>query len=84
MEKITNEFNEDLVYTLSDEEGTVITEEVLPTTNSGKNYLITDISIDSEETKTYTMKVEFKYSDENQNELQGSSFKATLGVDANQ
>ena len=52
MEKITNEFNEDLVYTLSDEEGTVITEEVLPTTNSGKNYLITDISIDSEETKT--------------------------------
>ena len=36
MEKITNEFNEDLVYTLSDEDGVVITEEVLPSHRLGR------------------------------------------------
>jgi hypothetical protein len=83
LENITNEFNEDLVYTLSDEDKTVIEEEVLPSTNDNKNYLITDISIDSKEIKTYTMKVEFKYSDKNQNTNQNKEFKATLGIDTN-
>jgi hypothetical protein len=81
LENITNEFNEDLVYTLIDEDGIVIKEEVLPSTNENKNYLITDVSIDSKETKTYTMKVEFKYSDKNQNTNQNKGFKATLGID---
>ena len=78
---ITNEFNEDLVYTLKDKDGTVIKEEVLPSTNTGKTYLITDIEIDYNEIKEYEMTIEFKYSDKDQNKLQGKNFIATLGVD---
>ena len=81
LENITNEFNEDLVYTLKDKDGTVIEEEVLPSTNTGKTYLITDIEIDSNELKEYEMAIKFKYSDKDQNKLQGKSFNATLGID---
>ena len=80
LENITNEFDEDLVYTLTDDNGEVIAEEVLPS-DSEKTYLITDVEIDAKELKSYTMKVEFKYTDKDQNHLQGASFKATLGVD---
>ncbi|MBO5138960.1 MAG: hypothetical protein J6B89_04940 [Bacilli bacterium] len=81
IEGITNEFNEALVYTLKDKDGEVIAEEVLPSTNAEKTYLITDIEIDSSELKEYEMTIEFKYSDEDQNKLQGKSFNATLGID---
>ena len=80
LENITNEFDEDLVYTLTDDNGEVIAEEVLPS-DSEKTYLITDVEIEAEELKTYTMKIEFKYTDKDQNHLQGAEFKATLGVD---
>lgn len=83
LENITNEFNEDLVYTLSDEDGVVVSETVLPTTSTAKNYLIEGIPIESGVTKSYTMKVEFKYSTENQDALQGAIFKAILGIDTN-
>src|SRR5574344_2077071 len=82
MENITNEFNEDLVYTLSDETGNVIEESVLPVSNT-KKYLKANISIDAGVTKSYTLKITFKQSSSDQNNLQGKSFKATLGVDAN-
>ena len=81
LEGITNEFNEDLVYTLKDKDGEIIEEEVLPSTNSEKTYLITDIEIDSNELKEYEMTIEFKYSDKDQNKLQGKNFIATLGID---
>ena len=81
LEGITNEFNEDLVYILKDKDGIVIEEEVLPSTNTGKTYLITDIEIDSNELKEYEMTIEFKYSDKDQNKLQGKNFIATLGID---
>jgi len=81
LEGITNEFNEDLVYTLKDKSGEVISEEILPTTNREKTYLITDIEIDASEIKEYEMTIEFKYSDKDQNKLQGKSFEATLGID---
>ena len=80
LEDVTNEFNEDLIYSLKDKDGEVITEEVLPST-SDKTYLITDIEIDSNELKEYEMAIEFKYSDKDQNKLQGKTFNATLGVD---
>ena len=81
MENITNEFNEDLVYTLEDETGSVISETPLPVTNKDKTYLKTGISIEAKTTKTYKLKIAFKNTDEPQNDYQGKTFKATLGVD---
>ena len=81
MENITNEFNEDLVYTLEDETGSVISETPLPVTNKDKTYLKTTISIEAKTTKTYTLKITFKNTDEPQNDYQGKTFKGTLGVD---
>ena len=81
MENITNEFNEDLVYTLEDETGSVISETQLPVTNKDKTYLKTKVSIETKTTKTYTLKITFKNTDEPQNDYQGKTFKATLGVD---
>ncbi len=81
LENITNEFNEDLVYTLSDETGNVIEESILPVSNIGKTYLSSSISINANTTKNYTLKITFKHSNENQNDLQGKIFSATLGID---
>ena len=81
MENITNEFNEDLVYTLEDETGSVISETPLPVTNKDKSYLKTAINIEAKTTKTYTLKITFKNTDEPQNDYQGKTFKGTLGVD---
>ena len=47
MEDITNEFNEDLVYTLTDEDGEVVAEMPLPVTNAGKSYIVSNIKIES-------------------------------------
>ncbi len=81
MENITNEFNEDLVYTLSDDNGEVVAETALPVTNTGKSYLKTNVEIESGVTKNYTLKIEYKYLDTPQDDYQGSTFKATLGID---
>ena len=81
MENITNEFNEDLVYTLEDATGSVIGETPLPVTNKDKSYLKTGISIDANTKKTYTLKITFKNTDEPQNDYQGKTFKGTLGID---
>ena len=81
LENIINEFNEDLVYTLKEENSEIIKEEVLPILSDKKSYLITDVEIKSQEVKQYEMTVEFKYSDKDQNKLQGKKFNATLGID---
>ena len=81
MQNITNEFNEDLVYTLSDEEGVVVSETALPVTNTEKSYLKTALTIDAGVTKNYTLKIEYKYLDTPQNDYQGKTFKATVGID---
>ena len=81
MENITNEFNEDLVYTLTDKDGEIVSETQLPQTNSGKEYLVSDIEIEVGEKKEYTLKIEYKYLDTPQNEYQGATFSATVGVD---
>ena len=82
MENITNEFNKDLVYTLTDGDTTLVYERRLPATNANKSYLKAGISIDAKATKTYTLKIEYKYSNEDQSAYQGATFKATLGIDA--
>ena len=81
LQNITNEFNEDLVYTLEDTTGSVISETPLPVTNKDKSYLKTGISIDANTKKTYTLKITFKNTDEPQNDYQGKTFKGTLGID---
>ena len=83
MQNIINEFNEDLVYTLTDETGEVVAETKAPDTNTEKTYILSDIEIGATSTKNYTLKVEFKYLETPQNVNQGASFKATLGIDAN-
>ncbi len=81
LQNITNEFNEDLVYTLEDTTGSVISETPLPVTNKDKSYLKTGISIEANTIKTYTLKIIFKNTDEPQNDYQGKTFKGTLGID---
>ena len=83
MQNIINEFNEDLVYTLTDETGEVVAETKAPDTNTEKTYILSDIEIGATSTKNYTLKVEFKYLATPQNVNQGASFKAILGIDAN-
>ena len=81
LQNITNEFNEDLVYTLEDTTGSVISETPLPVTNKDKSYLKTEISIEANTKKTYTLKITFKNTNEPQNDYQGKTFKGTLGID---
>ena len=81
MENITNEFNKDLVYTLTDGDTNIVSERRLPVTNASKSYLKAGISIEAKATKTYILKIEYKYSNEDQSAYQGATFKATLGID---
>ena len=81
LQNITNEFNDDLVYALNDDTGSVVGETPLPVTNQNKSYLKTKLDIDSNTTKTYTLTVTFKNTDEPQNDYQGKTFKGTLGID---
>ena len=83
MENITNEFNEDLVYTLEDENGSVVGEASLPVTNIDKSYLKDKINIEANTKKAYTLTIIFKNTDKPQNDYQGKSFKGTLGIDSN-
>ena len=74
MENVTNEFNGDLVYTIKDEKGVVVEENVMPKTKEGKTYLKTTINIDAKELRKYTMEIEYKYlEDVDQSENQGGS-----------
>ena len=81
MENITNEFNEDLVYVITDEENNVVSENIIPKTNPKKSYLKTTINIDANTLQKYTMRVIYKYTDEDQSAYQGSTFKGTVGID---
>ena len=81
LQNIINEFNKDLVYTLTDGDTTLVSERRLPVTNTNKSYLKAGISIDAKTTKTYKLKIEFKYTTEDQSALQGAAFKGTLGID---
>ena len=81
LQNITNEFNDDLVYALNDDTGSVVGVTPLPVSNKDKSYLKTKLDIDSNTTKTYTLTVTFKNTEEPQNDYQGKTFKGTLGID---
>ena len=84
MEGITNGFDENLVYTITDtSNNTIVAETPLPVTNSGKTYLKTNISIDPSPTEhNYILTIEYKYDPLNtQNDTQGHEFRGTVGVD---
>ena len=68
-------------YTLIDDDNTVVKEVSMPSTNSGKTYLMTSIPIGAGVLKKYKMIVTYKYTDEDQSAYQGAIFKATLGID---
>lgn len=82
MENVTNEFNEDLVYTIKDENGVVVDENILPKTKEGKTYLKTTINIEASELRKYTMEIKYKYyEDKDQSDNLGASFSGTVGID---
>ncbi len=82
IENITNGFNDDLVYELADENGTIIEEKALPKSKKGKSYLKYGISINPSEKQNYTMTIKYKYLDEDQSVNMGKTFSGTVGIDA--
>lgn len=84
MQDILNEFDEDLVYTLEDENGIVINEIKAPSSAS-KEYIKLDVDVAKESSKQYKLVVKFLYlENKNQNINQGKKFNAIVGVDTNQ
>ena len=83
IEEITSTFNEDLKITVTDNKGnTVVSQRAMPGTNAGKEYIATDISIDSEETIEYTMTIEYVYSDNtDQSDYMGAEFEGHVMID---
>ncbi len=83
IENVFSEFNDDLVYTILDEENNVIVEETpLPKTTNGKAYLMKNEPINSKTKLNYKLKVEYKYySNIDQSENNGARFSGTVGVD---
>ena len=58
IENVFSEFNDDLVYTILDEDNNVIVEETpLPKTTNGKAYLMKNVPINSKDKLNYKLKV---------------------------
>ena len=77
----TNEFvnQQDLVYTLEDEDGTMLVSETqYPSTNTGTTLLVDGTSIEANETKTYTLTITYKETDEDQTADIGKTFNSTI------
>ena len=81
MEDVTNGFNEDLVYTLEEDNTEIIPETVAPVTATGKTYIKTGVTIAAKATKKYKLTITFKYKDTDQNVNQGKEFRTTVGID---
>ena len=77
----TNEFvnQQDLVYSLKDEDNNVlVTEETYPKTNVGTTLLVDGTSIEANETKTYTLTITYKETDEDQTADIGKTFNSSI------
>jgi uncharacterized repeat protein (TIGR02543 family) len=83
VENVKNEFNEDLVYSIIDEDGNIlVNEKSLPETTEGKAYLLRNAEIADKAVVNYTIKIYYKYlEDVNQSENNGASFGGTIGID---
>ena len=77
----TNEFvnQQDLVYSLKDEDNKVlVTEKTYPSTNTGTTLLVDGTSIEANETKTYTLTITYKETDEDQTADIGKTFNSSI------
>ena len=77
----TNEFvnQQDLVYSLKDEDNNVlVTEKTYPKTNAGTTLLVDGTSIEANETKTYTLTITYKETDEDQTADIGKTFNSSI------
>ena len=83
IENVYSEFNDDLVYSILDENNNVVVAETpLPKTTETKAYLMKNKTIESGEKINYILKVEYKYyADIDQSENNGAKFSGTMGVD---
>ena len=77
---ITSTYNEDLVYTLTRDGEVVVQETLMPKTNP-EEYILTNISIEPNETHDYVLKIEFLYTDEPQGGGVALEFTATVEID---
>ena len=77
---ITNSFQNDMVYTLICDGKQIVEETPLPVTKS-EEYILENIEINPKEEKEYILTIKFLYKEEEQNEQQGSIFKATVEID---
>ena len=69
----------DLVYTLEDEDGTMLVSETqYPSTNTGTTMLLEGTSIGASETKTYTLTITYKETDEDQTADIGKTFNSSI------
>ena len=69
----------DLVYTLEDEDGTMLVSETqYPSTNTGTTMLLEGTSIGASETKTYTLTITYKETDEDQTADIGKIFNSSI------
>ena len=69
----------DLVYTLEDEDGTMLVSETqYPSTNTGTTLLVDGTSIEANETKTYTLTITYKETDEDQTADIGKTFNSSI------
>lgn len=83
MENILNEFSEDFVYDLTEDDNNILSNVKAPDTKNGKTYIKESITINNGEKKTYTLSMTLKYiENKNQNVDQGAIFNTTIGIDA--
>ena len=91
MENITNDYGEDLVYTLYETDSnyenvirTVVSEKKLPDTKNGKSYLKTRIDIEAQpKTQYYKMVITYKETEGAQEYNKDAEFEGTVGIDQN-
>ena len=82
MENIQNGFDTFLVYTLKEGNTEVVSETVTPGTRNGKTYILANVTIPANTTKSYTLTIEYKYSPTvDQSDTQGHEFRTTIGID---
>lgn len=80
LENVTNTFNDDLVYSLKNNEELITDIRKMPSTKDGKTYILYELNILAHEKNNYSLDITFINKDELQI-TQGCTFEATLGID---
>ena len=82
-EKTINEFRElgdtDLVYSLSDDDGLIIDEALVPATNEGVDTILSNLWLNAHSQRHYSLTIEYKYrQDVDQSATQGKKLKTRI------